>query len=262
MKFLIIGDLHGMMPELYFQSYDAILCVGDFCSSESRKYEFEAIDKDEKWYDICGKKKAREIVKKSLENGRRILEYLDSLDVPVYVVPGNADWVYSDDEWKFLDKDYFNDVLMKDLKNVVNVHEKFVPLNDELALIGYGLSSGPEEGEDFSVNYNIINDLFRINKGRKRKIILLSHNVPYNCSLDVIKNKESPRNGEHFGSKVVKKAVQFFKPVYCIGGHMHEHFGACKIGRTTVINAGFGKCNVWLELTAKKKSTEFYKGKG
>jgi Icc-related predicted phosphoesterase len=261
MKFVVIGDLHGQMPELYFQSYDAILCVGDFCSSEARKYMFEAIDKDVEWYDLCGKKKAREYVKKSLESGRKVLEYLDSLDVPVYVVPGNADWIYADDEWKFLDKDYFNDVLMKGLKNVVNVDEKFIILNDELALIGYGRSCNPEEGEEYKESYKIMDALFRINKRRKREIILLSHNVPYNCSLDIVKWKGNPRDGEHVGSKVVKKMIQMFKPLYAIGGHMHEHFGACKIGKTTVINAGMGKTNVWLDLENKKKNIEFYKGK-
>ena len=92
MKFLIIGDLHGMMPELYFQSYEAILCVGDFCSDETRALEFEAMDKKEKWYDLCGKKVAREMVKKSLDSGRKVLEYLDEMEVPYVLKINTRPW--------------------------------------------------------------------------------------------------------------------------------------------------------------------------
>lgn len=53
-----------------------------------------------------------------------------------------------------------------------------------------------------------------------------------------------------------------YQPLVCIGGHMHEHFTKCKIGKTIAINVGFGPyANVWLELSDNKiKRLEFYMG--
>ena len=44
---------------------------------------------------------------------------------------------------------------------------------------------------------------------------------------------------------------------------MHEHFGKDKIGKTTVINAGFGSyVNVFMEIDKGKiKKLKFYRGK-
>tara|TARA_Y100000310_G_scaffold342205_1_gene444274 strand:+ start:4443 stop:5315 length:873 start_codon:yes stop_codon:yes gene_type:complete len=289
MRFVIIGDLHGVKPNIYYQTYDAIIAPGDFCSSDKiRDYMFQVIEErkkdkkyDKEWYDLVGKRRARKLVKESLEIGREVLEYLDSLGVPVYVVPGNADWVYESKEWKFLDKNYFEDFLMKGLKNVVNCHEKFVPVNDELGIVGYGLSSYPElpqHTEDMAMltpekfekkekEYNekkeMMCEIFRERrKGKeKRRIIFLSHNVPFNTPLDIIRNKKSPRDGQHYGSILARELIEIYKPIICVAGHMHEHFGACKIGKTTVINSGFGKnVNVWLEVNDMKKKVEFYKG--
>ncbi|MDP4012889.1 MAG: hypothetical protein Q8R00_04770 [Candidatus Nanoarchaeia archaeon] len=56
--------------------------------------------------------------------------------------------------------------------------------------------------------------------------------------------------------------IEKHQPLVCVGGHMHEHFRKCKIGRTTAINAGFGSfVNVWMEILEDKiKKIEFYRG--
>ncbi len=56
--------------------------------------------------------------------------------------------------------------------------------------------------------------------------------------------------------------IEKFQPLVCIGGHMHEHFGKCKIKKTTVINTGFGSnVNTMMELEGNKiKKLEFHKG--
>ncbi len=36
MKFLIVGDLHGQMPKIFFKEFDAITAPGDFCSDEPK----------------------------------------------------------------------------------------------------------------------------------------------------------------------------------------------------------------------------------
>ena len=289
MRFVVIGDLHGQKPEIYYQSFDAIIAPGDFCPTEElREFYFKILEERQKdpnyskqWYDLAGKKRARRLVKESLERGREVLEHLDSFGVPVYVIPGNADWAYCEDKWKFLDKDYYHDYLLKDLKNVVDCHNKFVVINDELCIVGYGAHSFPELPqhaedmamltpakfkkleEEYEKKKEILVKCFRQRKsGRnKRRAIFLTHNVPFNTVLDKITWKKSPRCGQHQGSVLAREMVEVYRPPVCICGHMHEHFGACKIGKTTVINAGYGgKVNVWLELNDKKKKVEFYKG--
>ena len=115
MKFLIIGDLHGNRPKLYFKGFDAIIAPGDFCSDALRTAMFQALQlrlKDAKskvmWWDITGKRKAEAMIKKSLSDGRKILEYLNALGVPVYVVPGNWDWTKNlESKFKFLRQDHW-----------------------------------------------------------------------------------------------------------------------------------------------------------
>jgi len=33
-KLLIIGDLHGMMPKIYFKDFDVIIVPGDICGDK------------------------------------------------------------------------------------------------------------------------------------------------------------------------------------------------------------------------------------
>ena len=41
----------------------------------------------------------------------------------------------------------------------------------------------------------------------KKPVIFLSHNVPFNTPIDQIVNKESPRNGDHFGSLIAMQLL-------------------------------------------------------
>ena len=76
---------------------------------------------------------------------------------------------------------------------------------------------------------------------------------------DIITDK-SPRKGQHFGSLIVREMINKYEPLVDIAGHMHEHFGKCKIGRTICINAGYGpNKNILLEIENNKiKSLEFH----
>jgi len=57
--------------------------------------------------------------------------------------------------------------------------------------------------------------------------------------------------------------IDKYQPLLCIGGHMHEYFGKLKMGKTTLVNSGFGShVNVLLELSGSRiKKLDFYKGK-
>jgi len=270
MKFLICGDLHGNRPKIYFQDFDAIITPGDFCSSdEIRRYDFQALrerhrnpDSKVRWYDLTGKKEAVEIVKKSFDDGRNVLEYLDSFNVPVYVVPGNADLTPKKEGWKFLRQNRYEKML-EGLENIIDVQYRIIDAGEH-QIIGYGISSSPEyprykddldrlkacellkRKKEYEKASKKITSLF---KRASKPVIFLSHNVPFKTKIDKITNKESPRYGRHYGSLITRETIEKYQPPVCIGGHMHEHFGKCKIGRTVCINAGFGSLvNTLMEL--------------
>jgi len=112
----------------------------------------------------------------------------------------------------------------------------------------------------YESEYRALEKLFK-GAPKTRPILLLSHNVPFNTPLDQINNKESPRDGQHFGSLIARRLIDEYYPLVCIGGHMHEHFTSCKLGKTTCINAGFGSdVNVLLDVTGGKiKLLEFWR---
>ena len=281
-KFLIVGDLHGNRPKIYFKDFDAIIAPGDFCSDAPRKYMFQALrEKLEKkskveWYEIVGRKKAKKMIEKSLLDGRKVLEYLNSFGVPVYVVPGNWDWTKDESSgWDFLRQDHYLE-LIKALPNIVDVHCKIINLGD-YQIIGYGECFAPEYPqyeEDLKLfsrkelkrkreNYErILNKISALFEKASKSVIFLSHNVPFNTPLDKITNKNSPRYGYHYGSLVVREIIEKYQPLVCIGGHIHENFGKCRIGKTICINSGYGaNVNTFLELSGNKvKKLEFCKG--
>jgi len=87
----------------------------------------------------------------------------------------------------------------------------------------------------------------------RKPIIFMPHNVPFNTKLDMITNKDSPKYGYHYGSVIAREIIEKYQPLLCIGGHMHEHFGKCRIGKTICINAGFGsKVNTLIDLDEAK----------
>ena len=72
MKFLILGDLHGHIPKIYFKDFDAIITPGDFCDgSKIRKIIFNKWDSGKYWHEIVGKKKAKQLIKQDLKSGRK-----------------------------------------------------------------------------------------------------------------------------------------------------------------------------------------------
>ena len=278
MKFLIVGDLHGKKPKIHFKDFDAIIAVGDFCSDTLRGDMFQASREGIEWYDHIDKKKLVHGIKRSLKRGRKILEYLNSFSVPIFVIPGNREWSYRSPR-KFLPiglKNYYN--LLKDLDDIVDVHYKIRNLSS-WQIIGYGNNWGPELPiyeedkerfkdkiwklkKDYTKRLARLEKLFRKAKKKKKSIIFLSHNVPFNTPLDKITNKKSPRYGKHYGSLVARKIIEKYQPAVAIGGHMHEHFGKCKIGKTICINAGFGQhVNILMELN-KRVKLKFWDGKG
>ncbi len=231
---------------------------------------------------------------KSLKRGAEILRYIDSIGKPVFMVAGNWDQSYGRTRIENMDKndynyfkafydfwqgDKINPTLMNGLTNVENCmfccHE-FGGIN----FVGYGLSSRPEdlgdrrEMRDIKLNkielgklkrayikiQNKLGDAYKNRKNKKLPTIFITHNIPHKTKLDLIKDKGSYVFGKHLGSTVARKFCSKFKPMICIGGHIHDCRGKDKIGKTVVINPGMG--NVLIEFDEKKgriKRIEFVK---
>jgi len=177
-------------------------------------------------------------------------------------------------DWYLGDK--INLRLTKGFTNVRNCMfhlQKFGVLN----FVGYGLSSGPEKPgtkrklkgvkkekmERLERAYKkIISKLDKSYEKRDKKdlTIFITHNIPYNTKLDVVKDKKSYAYGKHLGSTVARQFCTRKKPLLCVGGHVHEGRGRDKIGKTVVVNPGMG--NVLVEIDenrGKIKSIKFLK---
>src|SRR3989344_5169384 len=129
MKLLVIGDLHGNKPLIHFRDFDAIIAPGDFCSDALRKYYFMEIEQRkknpesyQKWYEIVGMKKAEQMLDKSFKDGRKILEYLNTFGVPVYLVPGNwGQFGYKESKFRREKENHWSR-LIKGSDNLRDVH--------------------------------------------------------------------------------------------------------------------------------------------
>jgi Icc-related predicted phosphoesterase len=284
MKILILGDLHGQMPNIYFKEFDAIVTTGDFCYDKNiRPYILKSYrqflnnsNTSRNWWQLAGKSKAKKLINEAITKAKSILKKLNSYNVPVYVIPGNWDFATKDYTWSYLNKNFYKEYIIKDLKNIKDTHNKILS-NNYFTIIGYGLVNGPEllkyrnysgitemELKKNKIEYknNLLkyHKLFTKAKKNKKPIIFLSHNVPFNTKLDKIVNKNSPMNTHHYGSNIARDIIIKHNPLLNIAGHMHEHYGICKIKKTIVLNAGYGKNkNTLIEIVdGKIKNIKFH----
>ena len=256
MKALIIGDCHGEMPEIPKDGFDLVICVGDICggTDEMRSTMFEAMDNGKEWYEIFGEEEAQDAVKSSIGEGKEILSELDSLGVPVFIVPGNWDWTGENSDWSFLEGKGYPEML-DEFENVHNLNFDSREI-EGWNFVGYGPCSGPEipqyeddkpESED---EMEELRQKYEDKKQRLRELffdgqtIFLSHNVPQDTSLDEINNEDSPVHERHYGSVIVRELIEEFSPEYSIAGHMHEREGREEVRDTECLNTGLN--TVWI----------------
>lgn len=228
----------------------------------------------------------------SLLVGRKILKYLNSFGKPVFFVPGNWDQSWGDTKienpeasnyayfksWfdRFLGKNA-NSKLVKGLKNVKDCQFKNHEFN-EINFLGYGLSNNQERivtkpkkkltkleikklDKTYFKTMGILSNLYNsINK--KLPVFFISHNIPYNTKLDIVKDKKSYAHGKHLGSYIARKFCEKYQPLICVGGHVHEGVGKDKIRKTILINPGFGEnAQVLIDVDEKigmVKSIKFF----
>jgi Icc-related predicted phosphoesterase len=249
---------------------------------------------DEFMISQIGKRNFIKLINDSVSKGHDILQYLNSFGKSVFFVPGNWDESYGKTKIKDMNKTAYNYMktfndfylygkankkLMKGLNNVHDCHFKGYSFNG-INFIGYGLSSGPELLENRSKSIELTNSEIKIMKreinklylklkiaynklNKKYPLFFISHNVPFKTKLDVVKNKNSYAHKMHLGSSIARKFCLDYKPLICVGGHIHEGVGKDKLGKTLVLNPGYGKnAQVLINIDDKNgkiKRVSFYK---
>ena len=261
LTFLILGDLHGHIPTFHKEDFDAIFCPGDICSDDLRLVTDENYNPELDYEEL------------SLQKGRKVLEYLNSLNKPVFLVPGNWDQTpYGDGQGEYTRDPNLNpwENIKQGLSNIHDVEFTKILFNG-LAIIGHGSTSAPEPliigdlDEHDLANLDSRELFFRerfyeldkLMKQEELPIIFISHNSPYGTTLDLIDNVNSPVNNEHYGSGIARVLIDENQPLLSISGHIHEGVGQEVLGKTTCINSGFkGDINVIVEINLEKKEVE------
>lgn len=133
-----------------------------------------------------------------------------------------------------------------------SVHKKRIALSDGFNIVGFGLSPptpfhtyGELEESEIRKEMTMLDV--------DEKTLLLTHAPPYGI-FDVIR-------GGHIGSKAIMHFIEAKKPFANFCGHVHEHEGVSKIGKTTVVKIPAANAGHYAVATIsdKKLSIEFCK---
>jgi Icc-related predicted phosphoesterase len=164
-------------------------------------------------------------------------ERLEGSGVPVYLMPGNDD-------------DFAIDSVLAKSTYAHDVNEQVIDLTPDYQLVSMGWSSPtpwstprelPEE--------EFLDRLSGLMSGVRdaRKTVIMTHVPPYDSGLDTAPLlspdlRPTASAGDVLrgpvGSTGVRKAIESFRPVLGVHGHIHESGGERRIGDTVCLNAG------------------------
>lgn len=207
-------------------------------------------------------------------SGINIIKELDKIEKPVYVVPGN---------WDFVNKKHFERFGKLNLKKYQDLIKKSKNINwwnrgikkiNNLRILAFGgkLTPGAHIKENLlykeyhkkAIKENQ-KETKQIMKHKDKNIdILLAHYPPYGF-FDKVKYKGyNPMNNKKVGFKGYNDYIEKYNPKLFICGHMHEYQGMKKLGNTIIITTGAakeGKAVIidWNENKGKVEKIEFIK---
>ena len=256
MKILAIGDFHGKFPKklkerIKKENVDLVVGIGDYSPWTLAKDFFKYCYKTDKdLWEVVGKTKYKTSKIKDEAQGKKILEQLNKLPVPVLSVFGNYDHPADDImdmkkprgkkywRWNWERKHYFQK-LIKTYKNIHYIDYKSFEFRGLVFIGARGHSSpGKVKSKAYKRHRKILDNLF--NKNKKSNVIFVTHIVPYNTKLDKItsKNADKKVKGKHYGSKLMRRVINRWQPILNLSGHFHENPGKDKIKKTIIVNPG------------------------
>jgi Icc-related predicted phosphoesterase len=231
---------------------DLVVSNGDFLPFHYKEIWFKYcfMTGIELW-QIIGKTKYKELILREFRDGEKLFRVLNNLGVPVITVLGNNDYQRADDvmdgqknNWEWDKK--MEIIIKKFIKKYKNIKLVDYSAAEYKGLIFIGMRGSSFPGfvksKAFKRSRNKLVKLFMkySNENKAGEVVFLSHNVPYNTKLDIIKDKNSKPVvfGKHYGSKLFRRMIDKFQPTVAIGGHIHESFGKQRLGKTLVLNPG------------------------
>lgn len=278
-RILFIGDFHGKFPtklKSEIKKADIVFSLGDFGGSDKLlKVIFKYFAQG--WYNVVGEKKAAQYVKEDYESGKKILEELGKFQKPIYTIPGNWDFLsHSKLERTAKLKFVLYPELAKKIKNLV-WWRRGIKRVDNLKVLAFGgfltSSNYTKKGGHFSKDKNKFakykrwekKEINQLMKHASKDIDILISHWPMENYYDEVRYKgENPMNGKHVGFSGYLTFVKKYQPKVFVSGHMHEHQGVKKLGKTLVISTGSAKegkaCVLyWPEKKGEKIKVELIK---
>lgn len=261
-KILCIGCFHGKIPKKLKQfvrknKIDLILAHGDFPDFTAfRNLQFKYWNETAvgvTFEEIIGKEKIECIEKSGIAKGKKVLKFLNSFGIPVIITHGNHD-ITNKYPWK--EQDPFEEINADSLENSIKNLKNITQLDysakkfKNFYIYGIGCKVLTPNAPENIIIYNYWKKLREkehkklrqfFTKQKAKHTIILTHDPPYGTKLDKITWKKSPRYGEHLGTDQVKLFVKKYQPLLWVCGNIHEGRGIIKIGKTIVVNTGYGR---------------------
>ena len=149
-----------------------------------------------------------------------VFQYLNKIGIPIVAVLGNSDRL------EFIEE-YSN------LENLRLLHFDW-DIIDSIKIIGVSGIQRQNHGSNyFLTEAQFYHGLVKVyeDAGKPTDFILMSHAPPYGFG-------DITFDGEHIGSKGLRKFDEIYSPKIHICGHVHEDSGTFNLGKTLIINPG------------------------
>ncbi len=230
------SDVHGEISPYLFSwisKADLFVFAGDLASClESRRLFL-------KYYGEKPPEKELKLAEKNdMEEARELLAQLESLDVPVCVVKGNAELYHTESLPTY--EEFVEEFDVIDLDGTIYKHRGMkiggIGFFHEVEKLRVTGTDTPDRVEKAS------RDEKRAEKKLKKLEgvdVLVSHDPPQGF-LDLVTSPEAPEaaQNKHLGSLLLRRFVEKERPKFHVCGHIHEAQGEARLGPTTILNVG------------------------
>ncbi len=201
--------------------------------------EFRTISADPKAVDHLFHEEARQKLSRWVDLAE---ERLNGTGIKCYVTGGN------DDEW-----DVLSSIKREGTRSLIACENEMVMVDDDHSMISVGLSTPTPWNTPREVSEEELGKMIEEMAAKvpdMHKAIFNFHDPPKDSTLDTCPmldwTKDPPQQIQQggqpvmygAGSQSVRDAIEKYKPMLGLHGHIHESQSVAKLGRTTCINPG------------------------